>query len=263
MTVFRYPLWRALLAQCFACLLLFGGLALCAALGGWRPTLWQAAVAQGCLALAGGVWLGLPRWWWPLLLAFVPALLAVSTWGLPAWVPALAFVLLAALNWNGLRERVPLYLTGGEGERALHEVLDPLPPGFAFVDLGCGLGGLLLRLARRYPEARFVGVETAPLSFAIAWLRTLFLGNCRVRYLSLWALPLADFEVVYCFLSPSPMVRLWQKAQAEMTEGALLVSNSFEVPDVPAQRSIELGDWRASRLLLWTPAEARERAALR
>jgi hypothetical protein len=36
-----------------------------------------------------------------------------------------------------------------------------------------------------------------------------------------------------------------------MRPGSLLVSNSFEIPGVPADEVIELHDWRASRLLLW------------
>jgi len=85
----------------------------------------------------------------------------------------------------------------------------------------------------------------------LAWLRCLGRANCRVYYRSLWDEPLGDYDVAYCFLSPAPMPRLWQKVQAEMRPGSRLISNTFAIPGVPAQRVIELHDWRRSCLLLW------------
>jgi len=114
----------------------------------------------------------------------------------------------------------------------------------------------LLRLARRYPSAHFVGVETAPLTFGLCWLRCLFQRNCRVRFRSFWREPLAGYDVVYCFLSPAPMPALWDKARVEMNPGALLISNSFEVPDVEPQEILAIDDWRHSRLLIWRPGAA-------
>ena len=64
-------------------------------------------------------------------------------------------------------------------------------------DLGCGLGDTPVDLSRRFPQATFVGVETAPLSFALAWLRCLPRRNCQVRYRDLWRVELGEFDVVY------------------------------------------------------------------
>lgn len=247
----RYPALLALLAQLLALLsmtLLLWGAAL---LGSWRPGLWLAALSQGVLAAALGQWLGLRRWWLVLNLLFVPGLLVVQSrqWA-GEWF-LVAFLLLLLVNWNSFRERVPLYLSGVRARRLLSQRLAGLPAGFAFVDLGCGLAGTLVQLARDYPAARLVGVETAPLVFVLAWLRCLRYRNCHVRYRSLWRENLAAYDAVYCFLSPAPMAELWAKAQREMRPGSLLISNSFEVPGVAATEVIELDDWRASRLLLW------------
>lgn len=209
------------------------------------------ALAQGLLA-AGLSWrFRQSRWWWLMHALFVPCLLAASALRVaPGWW-LLGLLLIALLSWNSFGERVPLYLTGRRTERALFEVLDALPKTLRLVDLGCGLAGTLRRLARRYPEGHFVGVETAPLTFALAWLRCLGAKNCVVRYRSLWDEPLAEYDAVYCFLSPAPMPRLWEKVQRELQPGALLISNTFEVPGEPARELIELDDWRKSRLLVW------------
>lgn len=247
----RYPAGLALLAQLLALLGVVATLVLLKQVAGWRLPLWPAALLQGVLAAGLGHWLGLRRWWLALNFAFVPALLAVQAREWPAWWFLGAFVLLLLVNWNSLREQVPLYLSGALTRRRLSQRLAGLPAGFRFVDLGCGLAGTLVQLARDYPQARLVGVETAPLVFLCAWLRCLPYRNCRVRYRSLWREALEPYDVVYCFLSPAPMARLWQQARAQMRPGTLLISNSFAIPQVPAQEVIELHDWRHSRLLLW------------
>ncbi|MBD9482734.1 class I SAM-dependent methyltransferase [Pseudomonas sp. PDM14] len=247
----RYPAVRALLAQVLALVAVALLLIALLQLGNWRVPLWQAALLQGVCAAGLGQWLGLRRWWLPLNFAFVPALLALQARELPsAWFLG-AFLLLLLINWNSFREQVPLYLSGARTRRRLSERLVDWPADFRFIDLGCGLGGTLVQLARDYPQARLVGVETAPLVFLCAWLRCLPRRNCQVRYRSLWHEDLAPYDVAYCFLSPAPMGRLWQKVQTQMRPGSLLISNTFAIPDVPADEVIELDDWRDSRLLIW------------
>jgi len=246
----RLPIFRALLAQALM-LVLLAALVWLLARAGMRLPLWLLALLQGSGAALLGWRLGLSRWWLPINLLFVPALLLAEGLALPRWIAPLGFVLLLLLNWNSGTQRVPLYLSGRPARRGLQALLAERPGDFRFVDLGCGLGSALCPLARAFPQARFLGVETAPLSFLIAWLRSLPLRNCEVRYRSLWSQPLAGYDIVYCFLSPEPMPALWDKARAELPAGSWLISNSFDIPGVPANLVVPLDDWRASRLLLW------------
>lgn len=247
----QYPALLALSAQLGATVLIGLALYLVAQLSPWRPTWLAAGLLQGLLAATLAHYLGLSRWWCGLNLLFVPALLLANGAPLSSWVFLGGFVLLLLLNWNSFGERVPLYLTAAGTRQHLRAVLDQYPATFRFIDLGCGPAGTLLSLARQFPQAQFVGVETAPLSFAIAWLRALLQSNCQIRYENLWRSDLSAFDVVYCFLSPAPMAELWAKACAQMPAGSLLISNTFEVAGQPADQQIELHDWRKSRLLLW------------
>jgi SAM-dependent methyltransferase len=178
----QYPALLALSAQLGAALLIGLALYLTAQLSSWRPTLLAAGLLQGLLAATLARYLGLSRWWCGLSLLFAPALLLASGAPLPSWVFLGGFVLLLLLNWNSFGERVPLYLTGSGARRQLRALLGEQSPLLRFVDLGCGPAGTLLSLARHYPQAQFVGVETAPLSFVIAWLRALPRRNCQIRY---------------------------------------------------------------------------------
>ncbi|CAK0741930.1 conserved membrane hypothetical protein [Gammaproteobacteria bacterium] len=186
---------------------------------------------QGVLAAVITARLSLARWWILFQLLFPFAF----TLGLAVRLPPLAwlgaFVVVWIIERNTVRERVPLYLSGGAACRALNTLL---PGGqFRFIDLGCGPGGLLARLAVLHPQGHFEGVESAPLPWLIARLLLGWRGNCRVRWGNFWDLTLGEYDVVYCFLSPAPMEQLWIKAQDELRPGALLVSNTFIAPNAP------------------------------
>lgn len=236
------PLVRAALAQAGALVVV-----LLALLAGWRPGLAVLLVLHSSLALFLSAWLGLPRWWWPLQALCLPATLALLCLELPSWVYLLVFLLLVLIYWNAGGDRVPLYLSSQAAWGAVAQLLPAGP--FSFVDLGCGLGGLLGFLAKQRPEGRFCGVESAPLPLLISWLRLRGRPNCQVRRADLWEVALAEFGVVYCFLSPEPMAELWRKARAELRPGALFISNSFAVPGVSPDFTVEVGG--RQRLLVW------------
>lgn len=253
MTFTRFPALLALFSQLAGLLFTWLLLWLLARLAGWTAIPMLAACLQGLLAALIGQRLGLPRWWLPINLCFVPGLVLAQGHTLPPWLLLGGFAVLVLLNWNALLERVPLYLTGTAAEQQLRQRLAELPAGFCFIDLGSGLGGTLSRLAKAYPQGHFVGVESAPLTFLLCRLRCLLQPNCHVYLRSFWREPLAPYDVVYCFLSPAPMPALWNKACAEMRADALLISNSFEVPDAEAEEVVPLEDWRHSRLLVYRP----------
>ena len=254
----RLPILRALAAQLAAALLLAILFYAAAAAFAFRPSLPVAAAAHGLLAAAIGHRLGLSRWWWVINFAFVPLLLLLLiAWNVPAWAYLAGFVLLLLLNWNSLAGGVPLYLTGDATGEKIAELLQPRGDRFRFIDLGSGLAGTLCQLSRRFPHAQFEGVETAPLVFVASWFRCLFRNNCRVRYQSLWKVDLAQYDVVYCFLSPVPMPDLWKKAKSEMRPGSSLISNTFAIPGVRPQRTVEMKDWRDSKIFVWEPAATR------
>lgn len=217
---------------------------------------WALSVVVGACSAVVGRALGLERWW-SVFLMLLP-LLFVQLLSLElgaAWYFAL-FATLLLVYGSTFSTRVPLYLAGPKVRAALLAVLPAqraTPGRLSFIDLGSGLGGVVLSLARARPDAEFLGVELAPLPALLGWCRGRLSGlpNAQLRHESLWNVDISDADVVYAFLSPVPMPALWDKARREMKEGALLVSNSFVVPGVPADRVIEIDDARGSRLHVW------------
>ena len=249
----RLATWPPILRALLALLAAFGVSLLLARSSILHLPPWGWALLIGGLAVVPGRLLRLEGWWMPMLVVFPLAIRGLASLPLaPGWYLAL-FLLLWLVYWSSFSTRVPLYLSGPKVRAALLARLPPPGAPLRFTDLGCGLGGLALALARARPDAQFRGVELAPLPAAIGLLRARLAGlpNLLLARASLWEQPLGDCDVVYCFLSPVPMPRLWEKAKREMRAGALLVSNSFSVPGVPPDEIIDVPDARRSQLLVW------------
>lgn len=212
-------------------------------------------LAQGMFAAALSYKLRLAPWWVPIQLVLPAALVTALSLAIPGWVYLALFILLALVFWNSAGDRVPLYLTNPKTWAAIETLLPNKPeklPG-RFIDLGCGIGGILLYLSRSSKNYWFEGIESAPGPFILCWLRMKLspVGKKRLLYGSLWNTNLADYDVVYCFLSPEPMPELFIKAKREMQPGSLLISNSFEVPGEQPDQVIDVGDKRQTRLMVW------------
>jgi len=243
------PLRTAMLAQVFGGLIAVGLIALV------YPKLfaWPLAVAciQGSFAAFSSHKLDAPPWWLPIHVVFIPLVVLASDLGLhPGWYLA-AFLTLLLIFWRTDQSRVPLYLSNGQTAAAVAALLPPTP--CQVIDLGCGNGTLLNMLAHQRPDCQFVGIEHAPLPWLWAKVATLRRANCRVRYGDFWQQHLGKFDLVYAFLSPAPMPRLWAKAKAEMGATAILVSNSFVVPEVAPDHVVAVPDRRATQLFCYRP----------
>ncbi len=206
----------------------------------------------GLIAAGWSHWLRMDRWWLPIQFFFVPALLATLSLSLSPTFFLVAFLVMLAVYWSTFRTQVPLYLSSNKVWQALETKL-PTGQPFTFIDLGSGIGGVLTHLARTHPHGRYYGVEAAPFPFLWSWLRIKSGGyrNCSVHWGSLWDSDLSQYDVVFAYLSPVPMERLWVKARGEMRPGSLFISSTFAVPDHPPQETISVEDLHRSTLFLW------------
>lgn len=190
-----------------------------------------AAFVHGILAAALTWWRGLARWWCAIQLVFPLALYGALTLGLPPLLFFGMFIFLLTLYWSTFRTQVPYYPSG---KRVWDEVAALLPAGrpVSMIDIGSGLGGLVLELARRRPESRFTGIELAPLPWLASRLRTLG-GPANAHFVrgDYEQLDFSEFDLVFAYLSPAAMSALWRKASAEMRAGTVLASYEFLITE--------------------------------
>ena len=213
------------------------------------------ALLCGAFAAAFSRMFGLARWWLLIQFLFAPALVLMLSLELPPNFFLAAFLILLVVYWSTFRTQVPLYLSSRKVWQALETLLPAPRPekNFTFMDIGSGVGGVLMHLARARPDGRYFGVENAPLPFLLSWLR-IWLGgprNCEVKWGSLWSCDLAPYDVVFAYLSPVPMDELWQKVLSEMRPGTLFVSNAFTVAGHPPQQTLTVDDLHRSTLYIW------------
>lgn len=200
---------------------------------------WGWVAVDALLALGVCAALRLPWWWLPLAIAMPFAVSAASGPALPWWGWAMGLCGLMLIYGGGIATRVPLYLSNQAAIQRLGELL-PRTAGVRACDLGAGLGGPLAGLARIRPDAQITGVEASPLPWLACRLRCGSRRNARAVFGDIFAHDLQGYDLVYVFLSPAPMPRLWAKATAEMRPGTLLVSNTFAIPEVIPEQIIKL-----------------------
>lgn len=219
------------------------------------PSVWIVGVIQALGSVAAATLLRSDRWWLVIHLIFSSAVIVFRQMGVdPTWYLA-AFLILLFVFGPSYRSRVPLYLSNQKTVDAVSEWLTQ--QGFGnksdarFLDFGSGTGSMILRLAKRYPDQRFIGVEAAWFPYLVSQLRAIGSSNIEIRRQSFWDISLADTPVVYAFLSTEPMPRLWEKAKQEMSPGTFLISNSFVVPNVKPQQTLAVDDERQTMLYVY------------
>jgi hypothetical protein len=191
-----------------------------------------SASMQGVCASLLSRWRGLAPWWLVIQFLFPVVLVLALALQLPPSLFLFAFLVFLFLYWSTFRTQVPFYPSGLSVWNAVAELL-PTDRNIALVDIGSGLGGLTLHLARRFPSNRFIGVEIAPLPWLVSAVRArLTTSVAKFNRGDYNQLHFADYDVVFAYLSPAAMPALWQKAKTEMRSGTLLISYEFAIPNV-------------------------------
>ena len=123
-------------------------------------------------------------------------------------------------------ERTSALLAGSSKQM---QVLDP----------GCGTGTLLIKLAKKFPEHRFVGIEWRKTTAAIARLRTRKIKNIEIIQDDMFNQSFSDFNIIICFLMQPLMARFGEKLKQDCKPGTIVFSNSFYIPDEEPAEKIE------------------------
>jgi hypothetical protein len=222
---------------------------------GWQGAPLLVALLCGLLASIFSFFAGLAKWWLAIQLLFAPTLVLLLAAELPPSLFLCLFLILLVVYWSTYRTQVPLYLSSHEVWQALEQILPAksAETGFTFLDLGSGLGGVLTHLASARPDGRYTGIESAPLPFLWSWLRIRSGGyqNCQVKWGSFWDCDLSEFDIVFAYLSPVPMEKLWDKVRAELRPGTVFISSTFAVRDQSPHEIVEVDDLHQSTLFIW------------
>lgn len=188
------------------------------------------AFVQGGIAALLSMLMRLAIWWRAIEFVFPLFVVMARGMALPPGVFLGLFVLFLLVYWSTFRTQVPYYPSG---KRVWDAVAGVLPTGrpLAIIDVGSGLGGLVLELAKRRPDCNVSGIELAPLPWGASRLLAA-VTRSRARFLlgDYDALDFGRYDAVFAYLSPAAMAALWRKAETEMRPGSMLLSYEFDIP---------------------------------
>jgi SAM-dependent methyltransferase len=198
----------------------------------------SVAAIQGLVAAGLSWWRGLASWWRAIQLLFPAALFGAFQLAIPPLAFLAVFLFLLLLYWSTYRTQVPYYPSNRRVWEAVAGLL-PDKQAVRVIDIGSGLGGLVLDLARRSPAIEATGIELAPLPWLASRLRAR-LARSRARFIrgDYNALNFGEFDLVFAYLSPAAMDALWRKAAREMRPGSLLLSYEFNIDDRSPDRIV-------------------------
>lgn len=208
------------------------------------------AAVQGGFAATLALASRSPTWWLPIHLFFLPAAVLAQQAHLPSWLWAAAFLAFALIYWSCFLTRVPLYLSNA---KTIAQLAESLPAGpLRVLDIGSGTGSFVRGFARLRPDSEVHGIEAAPAPALLARWLARKQENARLERGDFFAADWSAYDVVYAFLSPAAMARVWEKACTEMRPGSVLISNSFTVPDQREAGVLDVADRRRTRLYCYT-----------
>src|SRR5215213_6335531 len=123
--------------------------------------------------------------------------------------------------------------------------LASLQPNETLYDLGAGDGRVLIIAARNF-GAKAVGLEIGPIQCALIWLRATASGfgnQIQVRWENFYKANLQDADVVFVYATSKEVMKLAPHLEAQMREGARLVSisadfNEWEPQEIDRQELI-------------------------
>lgn len=202
---------------------------------------------HGSLAATLSMLMHQPRWWIPIQFGFWPGIGWFQNLALPPNTYLWALLLMVFVFWGTIKGDVPLFLSSHAVAGALSDFIER-ERSTSLIELGAGIGSVVVPLAIRHPHLKITALERAPLPWLILRWRCRTLKNVEIVRQNFWQHDLAPYSIAFAFLSPLVMERLAVKASAEMRPGCLLISSSFSIPHWPSETTWTLDDRRQTAL---------------
>ncbi|WP_235189752.1 class I SAM-dependent methyltransferase [Methylotenera sp. L2L1] len=190
------------------------------------------------------------KWWRWIHFIFPLAVWVMSQLHVPNAIYLIGFLLSLSLYWTTFRTQVPFFPSTAAVRQQVLTFIPQHQP-MRIIDIGSGLGDMSMYIAKVRPDCLVNGIEIAPLPWLISVVRAKLKGSkADFRIGDYRLLNFANYDLIFAYLSPAAMSDLWQKAQAEMRSGALLISYEFEIEGVESTEVIQAGD-NEKMLYVW------------
>lgn len=153
---------------------------------------------------------------------------------------ALSFILVVVSTLVHIILRVP-YVPSSRRVTARLVKLANFKPGEVVYDLGCGDGRLLFE-AEKLATAKKItikteGYEAAPFPYLLArFKKWLFHSNINLHCQNFFQGNFKNADVIFCYLGPEVMDKLFWKFQKECRKGTRIYSHTFQMKNMKPAR---------------------------
>lgn len=128
-------------------------------------------------------------------------------------------------------------------------------------ELGAGWGALSFPLAKQCKDAQIIAYELSPVPWLfMSFMRTLFrVKNVEIYRRDFLDVSLEDAQIIVCYLHPQALKKLEPKLKAELSPGATVISNTFELPTLMPTVIEKLEDFMCPEIFTYHPVKVKLR----
>ncbi len=140
----------------------------------------------------------------------------------------------------------PVPTTGKTKKALLSDIANQLrkaPHPMTVMDLGSGWGGILIPLAKFFPNHQFIGIEKNYLPFLISIIRSRHLSNIRFNRMDLYKSNIQSADIIIMFLIKHMMPTVSEKCRNELKKGSRIYSSRFALPTLKNEICIKLNNF--------------------
>lgn len=150
-------------------------------------------------------------------------------WVDPHWLVFGFFLILVPGLWGAFTTGP--YVPSGKKRRESMLRLAKLQPNDIVYELGCGDGSLIFAAAPKVSKA--IGYEISIPLVLFGKLRKWFSrSRVHIRFGNIWKQNYRDADVLFCYLMPNSMKRLYHEIWPTLKPGARLVTHAFYLPEL-------------------------------
>ena len=99
--------------------------------------------------------------------------------------------------------------------------------------MGCGTGKLLFKVAKKFPDAKFFGVEVNPLIAFYCKIKKVLFGIGNVSFLreNIFKSDIKKFnaDFIYLYLGEKLSINISKKLKSEIEKDTYIISNKFQL----------------------------------
>lgn len=134
----------------------------------------------------------------------------------------------------------------------ISDVLSKATASMTIIDPGCGTAELIISLAKKFPQNKFVGIEWNKTICSIAKMRCNKLNNIEIICDNFFNYPFNNADIIVCFLMEPLMERFGKKVKKDCHKGVIVYSNTFKIPNLELIETVKTRKlWRFGNLHIY------------